>query len=265
MLSLGDASNLCMNCHQGRASKFSIDSQAAGTPPFTFTNIHYFPVGAILFGTEAKGAYEYEGKTYAGKRVWPNHNGRFGTCVQCHMGSVGLCDDCPTGECDHNVQTPNPADCVLCHGMDSSQPYPGNDPAKFKFSGIRPGTTPDYNANGNTEESLETEIRVLEAALYTQIQNYAANVLAIPVVYDGHTYPYWFKDKNGNGIGDGPGEINYGNQFRGFDAKLLKAAYNYQASIKEPHGYIHNSRYVAQFLVDSIADLGGNTAAYTWR
>ena len=265
LLSLGDASNLCMTCHQGRASKNSIDSKVAGTPPFTFTNIHYFPVGAILFGTEAKGAYEYEGKTYVGKRVWPNHNGRFGTCIQCHMGTLGLCDDCPTEDCDHNIQKPNQADCVLCHGMDSSQPNPGNDPALFKFSGIRPGTTPDYNANGNTEESLEKEIRALEAVLYAQIQSYAANVLGTPVIYDGHTYPYWFKDTNGNGVGDGPGEINYGNQFRGFDAKLLKAAYNYQTSIKEPHGYIHNSRYVAQFLVDSIGDLGGNVAPYTWR
>ena len=181
------------------------------------------------------------------------------------MGSVGLCDDCPTGDCDHNVQKPNPADCVLCHGMDSSQPNPSNDPALFKFSGIRPGSTPDYNANGNTEESLEAEIRALEAVLYTQIKHYAANVLAAPIVYEGHSYPYWFKDTNGNGVADGPGEANYGNQYRGFDAKLLKAAYNYQATMKEPHGYIHNSRYVAQFLVDSIEDLGGDVSMYTWR
>ena len=265
ILSMGDSSNLCLECHQGRASKNTIDAKAAGTPPFSASNIHYFPAAAILFGTEAKGAYEYEGKAYAGKRVYPNHNGRFGTCVQCHMGSVGLCDDCPTGECDHNVQKPNPADCVLCHGFDSSQPNPGNDPALFKFSGIRPGSSPDYNANGNTEEALKNEITVIEAALYAQILSYSANVLGTPAVYEGHTYPYWFKDKNGNGIADGPGEANYGNQFRGFDAKLLKAAYNYQASLKEPHGYIHNSRYVAQFLVDSIEDLGGDVSMYTWR
>ncbi len=265
ILSMGDASNLCMTCHQGRASKNSIDSKVAGTPPFSFTNIHYFPVAAILFGTEAKGAYEYEGKSYTGKRVWPNHNGRFGTCIQCHMSSVGLCDDCDDNLCNHNVQKPNPADCVLCHGMDSSQPNPGNDPALFKFSGIRPGSTPDYDGDGNKEESLKNEIRAIEAALYPLIQSYAANVLLQPIVYEEHTYPYWFKDTNGNGVVDGPAEANYGNQFRGFDAKLLKAAYNYHASIKEPHGYIHNSLYVAQFLVDSIADLGGNIAPYTWR
>ncbi len=264
VLSLGDASNLCMTCHLGRASKNTIDSKISSPGPYTFTNIHYFPVGAILFGTEAKGAYEYEGKNYTGKRVWPNHNGRFGTCVQCHMSSVGLYDGRDKVKSNHNVHKPNQADCVGCHGMDSSEPKPGFNPANFKFSGIRPGSTPDYNGNGNTEESVKKEIRALEAVLYAQIQSYAANTVGVPIIYDPHGYPYFFKDTNGNGLVD-PGEANYGNRYKDFDAKLLKAAYNYQTSIKEPHGYIHNSRYVAQFLVDSIGDLGGDVSAYTWR
>ena len=46
---------------------------------------------------------------------------------------------------------------------------------------------------------------------------------------------------------------------------MLKAAYNYHMSIKEPHCFIHNALYVAQLLVDSIQDVGGNVAPYTWR
>ncbi len=264
ILDMGDSSNLCMQCHQGRGSHNTIASKIAGTPPFTFSNIHYFPVAAILFGSEAKGGYQYPGKTYAGKREWPNHNGRFGTCVQCHMGSAGLYDGAPPVQTNHNVHKPNQADCVGCHGFDSSQPNPGMDPTKFKFSGIRPGSTPDYDGDGNTTESVENEIKALEAALIAQAYNYATNVLGTPILYDSHSYPYWFKDTNGNGVAD-PGEINYGNQFRGFDAILLPAAYNYHTSIKEPHGFIHNSQYVAQLLVDSIGDLGGNVAPYTWR
>jgi hypothetical protein len=38
---------------------------------------------------------------------------------------------------------------------------------------------------------------------------------------------------------------------------LLKAAYNYQVSHKEPCGYIHNADYIKQLLIDSILDLGG--------
>ena len=45
----------------------------------------------------------------------------------------------------------------------------------------------------------------------------------------------------------------------------MKAAYNYQVSLKEPHGFIHNSLYVAQILVDSIEHLGGDVSKYTWR
>ena len=251
ILSMGDSSNLCITCHQGRASKNTIDAKVAGNPPYTFSNIHYFPVGAVLFGTEAKGFYEYAGKIYAGKRIWSNHNGRFGTCVQCHMSSEGLYDGVEKVQTNHNVHKPNPADCVGCHGFDSSQPNPGFNPANFKFSGIRPGNTPDYDGDGNTEESLENEIRSIEAVLLAQILSYATNTIGVPIAYDAHAYPYFLKAAGGS--------------YRDFDAALLKAAYNYHASIKEPHGYIHNSRYIAQLLVDSIGDLGGNVAPYTWR
>ena len=268
---LGDASNLCMQCHQGRASKLSIDSKIAGSAgPYTFTNIHYFPTAAVLFGNEVHGGYEFAGKTYAGQRNWPNHNGLFDTCIECHMGSKSprrssssdMTVQGISNNSDHNVLKPNQADCVYCHGQDVSQPNPGADPTKFKFSGIRPASTIDYNGNGNRRESLKNEIRTLEAALYAQIQAYGFAIGA-PVIYDSHSYPYFFKDTNGNGLVD-PGEANYGNRYM-FDAKILRAAYNYQMSLKEPHGYIHNSRYVAQLLVDSIEHLGGDVSAYTWR
>ena len=50
-----------------------------------------------------------------------------------------------------------------------------------------------------------------------------------------------------------------------FNAAGLKATFNFQLSKKEPHGFIHNARYVAQLLVDSIRDLGGDVSLYTWR
>lgn len=256
---MGDSSNICLNCHQGRASKYTVDSTVAKEGPYTFINIHYYPTAAVLFGTEVKGGYEYEGMTYAGQKQYANHMGRFDTCVECHMGTKS--DNRPFS--NHNVYKPNQADCVFCHGQDVSQPNPGSDPTKFKFSGIRPASTPDYDGDGITTESIANEIKGLEMALYAQIQNYAANIIGSPVIYDSHAYPYFFYDLNGNGAVD-PGEGIYPNQYKSFDAKLLKAAYNYQVSKKEPHGYIHNSRYVAQLLVDSILDLGG-TNIYTWR
>ena len=107
VLTMGDSSNLCLNCHQGRASGNSVNSRVTGGPgPYGFINVHYFAAAATLFGTEAGGGYEFAGKSYAGRRVYPNHNGRFDTCVDCHMNTQSLCDDCGTNACDHNVKHP---------------------------------------------------------------------------------------------------------------------------------------------------------------
>jgi hypothetical protein len=258
---MGDNSNLCMQCHQGRASKASVDSRVAGTPPFGFTNIHYYAAAATFFGTEVQGGYEYPGKTYVGRRYYPNHAGRFGTCVECHMTTKRL-DDRPNDPEDHNVAHPSKENCVLCHGQDISQPYPGGDPNLFRFDKIRPYSTPDYDGDGDKTESSKEEIQGLEASLYAQMQAYGF-AIGKPIIYDSHSYPYFFNDSNGNGLSD-PGEAIYPNAY-GFDAKMLKAAYNFQLSQKDPAGFVHNSRYIAQLLADSIADLGGNVAPYTWR
>jgi hypothetical protein len=264
VLDLGDSSNLCMNCHQGRESMDSVLSKINGSdPPWSFTNVHYFPAAAIFYGKEARGGFQFQGKTYAGRKYYPNHMGMFDTCVECHMGTNSIHKPYDvTGEM-HNVHKPNPEDCVYCHGQDVSQPNPGADPAKFKFSGIRPASTPDYDADGNKNESLESEIKGLEAALYAELQAFGFKIGA-PIAYDSHSYPYFFNDLNGNGIGD-EDEVTRSNGYSFTNARMLKAAYNYQVSLKEPHGFIHNSRYVAQILVDSIEHVGGSVTKYTWR
>ena len=258
---LADTSNLCMLCHQGRESKYSVDSAIASGPgPYRFISIHYYHAAAVFFGNEVHGGYEYPGKLYAGLKSFANHIGMYDTCVECHMGTNTLRDVRP--DSDHNVKKPNPEDCVYCHGQDVSQPYPGADPSLFMFGGIRPAQVPDYDADGNKDESLKAEIWGLEAALYAQMQAYGF-AIGKPIIYYPHLYPYFFNDSNGNGVAD-PGETLASNRYY-FNAKLLKSAYNYYASRKEPSGFIHNSLYIAQLLVDSIGDLGGNVALYTWR
>ncbi|HUU51916.1 MAG TPA: hypothetical protein VMW92_02715 [Candidatus Heimdallarchaeota archaeon] len=258
---MGDNSNLCLNCHQGRASKKTVDAAiAASSGPYRFINIHYYPTAAILFGSEVHGGYEFAGKEYVGRRYWHNHNGQFDTCIECHMGTQSENKRFDYTGKMHNVQKPSQEDCVYCHGQDVSQPNPGADPEKFKFSGIRPASTPDYNGNGDRTESVQNEIIGLEEALYAQIQIYAATVIGTPIIYDSHSYPYFFADINGNGIIDEE-DGGYGN----FNARLLRAVYNYQTSKKEPHGFIHNSKYIAQLLVDSIGHLRGDVSAYKWR
>jgi len=63
---------LCMECHQGRESKVSVDADIAEvgvdddtvSPDLSFANIHYYAAAAGQFGTVVKGGYEYDGKTY---------------------------------------------------------------------------------------------------------------------------------------------------------------------------------------------------------
>jgi len=252
---MGDSSNICLNCHQGRRSMVEADEELADPPPWSPPSIHYLPVGAVLYGTEVQGGYEFAGKTYAGRNPFPSHNGRFDTCVECHMGtqSPRKTDEQASTYGDHNVHKPNPEDCVLCHGYDVSQPNPGYDPSNFKFSGIRPGSIPDFDADGNTSESLKNEIIGLENALVNQ----AEIVYGSPLVgYHGRFYEDLLDD------GWDRNDIS----IRNFtDARLFKAAYNFQLTYREPHAYIHNPFYIAQLFVDSIEHLGGNISAYTWR
>ena len=262
---LGDASNLCMACHQGRESKASVDATIAANPngTFSFKNVHYFAAGATFLGAEVKVGYEFAGKTYVNRQSFANHGGRFNTCVQCHMSSKVVDEEHNWTMRTHNVAEPLKENCVPCHGNDISQTFKGADPEKFDFEQIRPGNIPDYNANGNVTESLKAEIKGLEDALYAQIQTYTLAVQGSRALYDGNTYPYWFKDLNNNGILDAS-EATSANGSK-FYAAGLRATFNFQLSKKEPHGFIHNARYVAQLLVDSIGSLGGNVAKYTWR
>jgi len=263
--SLGDASNLCLACHQGRESKASIDATIAANPngTFSFKNVHYFAAGATFLGTTVKVGYEFAGKSYVGRQPYPNHLGKFTTCVQCHMSTKVTEEDHAWTMERHNLAEPLKENCVPCHGNDISQTIKGGDPARFDFEQIRPGNIPDYDADGNVAEGLKDEIIGLENALYEQMKTYTLAAQGIRALYDGNIYPYWFKDTNGNGILD-PSEATSANGFK-FNAAGLRASFNFQLSKKEPHGFIHNARYVAQLLVDSIEHMGGNIARYTWR
>ena len=47
----------------------------------SFRNIHYFAAAATLYGSEAKGGYQYSGKVYDAKFA---HVEGYDTCVKCH-------------------------------------------------------------------------------------------------------------------------------------------------------------------------------------
>jgi hypothetical protein len=229
----GDDANLCISCHQGRQSTVSVDDYIAGKgatdddtvdASMSFRNVHYYPAGATLFGTEAKGAYEYEGKVYNGR--FP-HVESFDTCAECHDAH------------DLGVKTQI---CSMCHGV--------QDPHDIRRSAV------DFDGDGDTQEGLAGEIKTLHEVLYAAIQDYAANVAGTPIVY-GSGYPYIFIDTNNNGVAD-EDEVNRSNRYNAFTVRLLQATYNYQYVKKDPGAFAHNGKYIIQVLYDSLEDLGAD-------
>ena len=47
------------------------------------------------------------------------------------------------------------------------------------------------------------------------------------------------------------------NRFTAWTPALMKAAHNFQISLKEPGAWAHNFDYMAQLLYDSAVDLSG--------
>ena len=83
------------------------------------------------------------------------------------------------------------------------------------------------------------------------IQAYATEVAGTPSSTTADTYPYFFIDTNANGAADGE-EANGDNAYKAWTPRLLKAAYNYQVSVKDPGAFAHGGKYIIQLLYDSI-------------
>jgi hypothetical protein len=242
---------LCMQCHQGRESKASLDNlfetlkvedpDKAPPPVVTdgvtttlgFRNIHYFPAAATLYGTMVKGGYEYEGKTYDAKNT---HVEGYDTCIACHNS--------------HTLEV-KVTECANCHeGVTSAE-----DLKKVRMV----SSAKDYDGDGNVEEGMAEELVGLQEILYAEIQKYAKDTAGAGTVYDPATYPYFLLDADG----DGKGDTNDQGAARGYNKwtpRMLKAAYNYQLSVKDPGAFAHGNKYIVQLLFDSIEDLGGDVS-----
>jgi hypothetical protein len=225
----------CMQCHQGRESTTSVNAAIEAANPadddavtdgLGFKNIHYFAAGATLYGGKAMGGYQYEGKAYIGKFE--------------HAGTINGCADCHN---PHSLEVKLDT-CSECHA--------GIEEEADLMAVRMPGSNVDFDGD-DAVEGIYGEIDGLRAALYAQIQTYAKETLGTPLVYDAHSYPYFFADANDNGeVDEGEGK------YTTWSARLMRAAFNYQYSQKDPGAFAHNNRYVIELLYDSIADLGGD-------
>jgi hypothetical protein len=221
----GDDAGLCMSCHQGRESTVSVDAKIGSIGANTvsadlgFVNVHYFPAGASRYGGEAQGGYQFAGKSYAG---YFEHVEGYASCTDCHDAH------------ELEVKTEN---CFTCHtGIE--------DVKDIRKSEV------DFDGDGDTAEGLYGEVDTLREALYAAMQAYSASTAgAESIVYDAHSYPYYFTEA--------------GEKYGTWTPNLLRAAYNYQYSQKDPGAFAHNGPYIMQLLIDSIQAVGGSTGSFT--
>lgn len=231
----------CMECHQGRESKVSVDEfiaqfgedidpDAVPAPikndqgndvKLGFRNVHYYAAAATLYGSMTHGGYEYEGQTYDAKNT---HVEGYDSCTGCHN--------------PHTLEV-KVDQCAFCHEGVATV----DDLKDIRMV----SSAPDYDGDGNVEEGMYYEIQGLQETLLAEITKYATATAGAEIKYDAATYPYFMG-------ADGKAYPNW-------TPRLLKAAYNYQVSLKDPGAFAHGNKYIVQLLFDSIADLGGDTSA----
>lgn len=229
---------VCMQCHQGRASTVQVEAaiEKAGatgeedTPnaDLGFVNVHYFAAAATQYGSLVQGGYQYEGQAYDQRF---EHVEGYNTCESCHNS--------------HTLEL-KLDECAVCHQGVAGR----EDVLNIRME----GSLADYDGDGNVTEGLAFEVEGLQEKLYQAIQAYGAEVAGTPIIYDSSAHPYFFIDTNENGESD-EGEAVRDNMFNAWTPRLLKAAYNYQVSLKDPGAFAHGGKYLIQVLHDSIADL----------
>jgi predicted CXXCH cytochrome family protein len=233
----------CMTCHQGRASGKDVDAaitKAAATDPdapnpmLKFTNIHYYPAAATLYAGKANGGYQYAGEVYDARF---RHVPGYDSCIGCHD--------------PHSLKVKFD-ECQACHPA-------AKDVAGAHTIRMMSSVTRDYDGDGNLTEGIYDELDGLRKKLLGGMATYGKEK-GTPICYNGDAYPYWFIDSNGDGACSAD-EAKAANGFASWTPRLVRAAYNYQLSVKDPGAFAHNAKYIMELLFDSATDINRALAA----
>jgi predicted CXXCH cytochrome family protein len=234
---MGHSDALCGTCHSGNGAGTRVVSASEGfaddeiIPEASFITPHYAYAAATSYGAEAQVGYQYDGKSYVGQF---KHADGVETCTDCH--------DPHSLRMRKDYENPDANLCAACHSNVISFP----DYRDVYVEGI------DYDGDG-TIEGLYHEIQGMQDILMMTLQTYANQTLEQPIGWTDQ-FPYLFKDANNDGKIDSD-EAAFPNRYDIFTPRLLRAGFNYQFSVKDPAGYVHNGKYMLQLLYDAIEDL----------
>lgn len=224
----GEAS--CMTCHQGRAAGVTVAEAVAGMAEddvqaeLRFINPHYAVAAATWLGGHAAAGFQYPEKSYSGRFF---HARPVNSCASCHD--------------PHTLQVSEQT-CASCHEKST--------PQDIRLSRI------SYDGSGDLSKGIRADIAANAEVLKAMIVDYAAAVAAMPIVYDGHRYPYFFADANSDNRADETDGKPVA--YKAWTPRLLKAAYNWKLVTADPGAYAHNPHYVLELLHDTIEDLAAS-------
>ena len=236
-INMGRSDALCGSCHSGTNAGLRVDEVMGAfgddevVPENRLITPHYAYAAATWLGNEARGGYEYAGKTYVERF---EHANGVQTCTQCHdPHSTRIRKDYTN--IDANL-------CSACH----SNVIGFQDYRDVFVDGI------DYDGDGIVE-GVYHEIEGMREILNQTIQAYASEKIGQPIGW-ADQFPYQFIDTNSDGS-ISTDEATVPNAYTTFTPRLMRAAFNYQFSKKDPAGYVHNGKYMLQLLFDAIEDL----------
>ena len=219
----------CLTCHQGRTAGKTVVEAIAGleldapNPDLRFINPHYATAAATWLGGYGGAGYHYADRTYAGRFF--------------HARPVSSCNSCHD---PHSLEVEFET-CLTCHR--------GNDPSEIRIA------RQSYDGSGNISVGIKSDIQNNADLLLDIVRRYAAEVVGVPMVYDGTQYPYFLADANGDGVADTAEGRTVA--YAAWTPRLLRAAYNWKLVTADPGNFAHNAPYVLQLLHDSIEDLAG--------
>lgn len=265
-------SNICLFCHQGRESGWTVWNKIRRTTKdanffynspntrisskgFSFANPHYLAGGALLW---SKNAVEFAGKQYS--NGMPSH--QLQNCTGCHM-------DTPTADntAGGHTWTPQTITCQKCHSEVKTSFH--DVIASSDYAGLGPGTHTVY-------EELGTLLPIPArdkggpghtSKLYGSTTFGGTGLFGLlnqalwdaGVEYDPVSFPYFFAADSSHTVKP--------TSFTAFTPNILAASFNlaefYKTGSIDPATglsrnqavYVHNAFYASQILIDSLQAL----------
>lgn len=219
----------CLTCHQGRAAGVDVEEATEKLPvdepnaELRFINPHYATAAATWLGGYGAAGYQYAGQDYSGRFF---HARPVVSCNSCHQ--------------PHTLEVEFEP-CLTCHQADS--------PEDIRIA------RQSYDGSGDISVGIRSDINSNSDRLLDMIRDYSAEVVGVPLIYDGTRYPYFFTDANNDGAID----LENGSPvaYTSWTPRSLRTAFNWKLVTADPGNYAHNPEYSLELLFDSIMDLSG--------